>query len=127
MEGQIDPPSSMYRLNLERLSAHCHHGEVWSMGLPPVACMVLSERADALCLGKLAVAADMRGRGLARKLVELALERARALGKTHVELKVRIELIENHRAFEAMGFSRVRDEVHAGFERPTSIVMQRLV
>ena len=97
------------------------------MGLPAVACFVLREQAEALYLGKLAVAVEMRGQGLARELVELAVTRARVWGKVSVELKVRIELVENQRAFEAMGFSRVRNEAHAGFERPTSVVMRRLV
>lgn len=89
--------------------------------------MILSDNADALYLGKLAVAVEMRGQGLARRLVGLALERARVRGKLHLELKVRIELVENQLAFEALGFTRVRSEAHAGFDRPTSIVMRRSV
>ena len=127
MDRRIDPPSSMHRLDLERLSSHCEDGEVWSIGTPPIACMILSDNADALYLRKLAVAVEMRGQGLARRLVGLALERARVRGKLHLELKVRIELVENQLAFEALGFTRVRSEAHAGFDRPTSIVMRRSV
>ncbi|MGA1181483.1 MAG: GNAT family N-acetyltransferase, partial [Marivivens sp.] len=49
MEGRIDPPSSMYRLTVDDLA----ESEVWVIGTPPLACIVLTPKADALYLGKL--------------------------------------------------------------------------
>ena len=67
MDGRIDPPSSMHRLSLVDLSRAAATGEVWAIGTPPRACVVFTFRDDALYLGKLAVALDARGQGLARE------------------------------------------------------------
>jgi ribosomal protein S18 acetylase RimI-like enzyme len=124
MEGRIDPPSSLGRLNPQGLA---EQGEVWVIGMPPVACMVLTARPDTLYLGRLAVAEAARGQGLARALVEAALARARVLGRPHVTLQTRVELVENHATFRRLGFVEVARTAHPGFDRPTSITFRRCV
>jgi ribosomal protein S18 acetylase RimI-like enzyme len=57
-----------------------------------------------LYLGKLAVSEKMRGQGCARRLVDLAAERARMKGLDILELETRIELQENHETFRKLGF-----------------------
>ena len=121
MEGRIDPPSSMHRLTVGDLA----QSEVWVIDAPPIACIVLTPKADALYLGKLAVAASKRGKGHARTLITLAETRARALGLAALELQTRIELIENQRTFEAMGFTELARTAHEGYDRPTSITYRR--
>lgn len=127
MEGRIDPPSSMHRLTEAALAEMARDGEVWvAEGRDgPVACMVLTPRDGDLHLGKLAVTAACRGQGLARQLVDHALRRARVLGKTAVTLQTRIELAENHAAFAALGFRKVGESAHPGFDRPTSVTYRR--
>ena len=125
MDGRIDPPSSMHRLTIADLSAPTC--EVWAIGTPPLACVVLTPQADTLYLGKLAVADHARGQGLARALVDHALRRARALGRPTVTLQVRVELTENHATFARLGFAEVARTAHAGFDRPTSITFRRPV
>ena len=127
MEARIDPPSSMHRLTREALAEACETGEVWSLGPPPRACVVLTFKPDALYLGKLATDKTLRGQGLARQLVEIAEHRARALGLPRLELQTRVELVENHRAFERLGFVKTGETAHDGYDRPTSITMQRPV
>ncbi|MBQ0750323.1 MAG: GNAT family N-acetyltransferase, partial [Roseovarius sp.] len=80
MEGRIDPPSSMHRLTVETIDQHCRDGEVWIIGTLPVACVFLTPKSDCLYLGKLAVDDAWRGQGLAARLVDLAMDRARAHG-----------------------------------------------
>lgn len=121
MEGRIDPPSSMYRLTVDDLA----ESEVWVIGTPPLACIVLTPKADALYLGKLAVATSERGKGHARTLIDQAETRARALGLSALELQTRIELTENQRTFEAMGFTELARTAHEGYDRPTSITYRR--
>ncbi len=58
MEGRIDPPSSMHRLTAETIAEQATKAEVWVIGTPPRACVFLTPKADALYIGKLAVAAD---------------------------------------------------------------------
>ena len=121
MDGVVDPPSTVHALTLEALAG----AEVWVVGTPVQACMVLTPKPPVLYLGKLAVAGPARGQGLARVLVEAAMARAATLGLAAVELGTRVELVANQRAFERMGFVEVAREAHPGFDRPTSIVYQR--
>ncbi len=126
MEGRIDPPSSLRDLTPEVLDQQARTGEIWIIGAP-IACVFLTPKPGALYLGKLAVSADHRGRGLARRLVDQAETRARALRLPALELQTRVELIENHRVFEAMGFAETGRTAHPGYDRPTSITYRRPV
>jgi GNAT superfamily N-acetyltransferase len=83
MLGRIDPPSSLHGLTAEALFGA---GEVWAVGTPPVACVILTPRAGALYLGKLAVDPALQGKGLGRRLVAQAASRARELGLAVLEL-----------------------------------------
>ncbi len=127
MEDRIDPPSSMHRLTPESVAAMAASAEIWVIGAgaAPDACVFLTPEADRLYLGKLAVRERARGQGLGRRLVEHAMVRAAALGLPAVELQTRIELAENHATFAHMGFRKVGETAHAGYDRPTSITMRR--
>ncbi|MDO9639488.1 MAG: GNAT family N-acetyltransferase [Pseudotabrizicola sp.] len=127
MEGRIDPPSSMLTLTAEAIAVQARTGEVWVTGTPPVACMILTAKPQALYLGKLAVAEAQQGKGLARALVETAATRARAMGLRVLELQTRIELVENHAAFRAMGFTVAGRSSHPGYDRVTTLTFQRAV
>ena len=67
------------------------------------------------------------GQGLARRLIEHAALRARSLGLPALELQSRVELTENHAAFQAMGFHEVGRTAHDGYAAPTSITFRRSV
>ena len=110
MAGRIDPPSSMQALTEAMIAAQ---PEVWVAGAPPIACMFLTPKADALYLGKLAVAASHRGQGLARRMA--------------VELQTRIELVENHAVFVALGFVETARTAHKGYDRPTALTFRKAV
>ena len=125
MEGRIDPPSSMHGLSEAALAAMARAGEVWVIGVPVVACVVLTPQAGHLYLGKLAVAEGWRGRGLARVLVDLACARAAEWGLPAVQLQTRVELVENHAVFAALGFVEVARTAHAGYDRPTSVTFRK--
>ncbi len=125
MEGRIDPPSSMHRLDPGALRHQCQIGEIWSLGSPVVACVFLTPQADALYVGKLAVDNTLRRAGLARRLMALAETRARALALSRLRLQTRVELIENHATFAALGLRETARTCHPGFSRPTSIVFEK--
>jgi predicted N-acetyltransferase YhbS len=127
MDGRIDPPSSMHALTAEGIARQARAGEVWVIGHPPVACIFLTPKPEALYLGKLAVAASHRRQGLARQLIGLADTRARALYFPALELQTRVELAENHATFRALGFVEVGRTAHPGFDRPTSVTFRRPV
>jgi len=127
MDGRIDPPSSMHRLTTADLALSAERGEVWVIGQPPLACVVLTPKEEALYIGKLAVAGAERRKGHARRLIDRAETRARALGLPWLELQVRVELVENLRAFAAMGFHETGRTAHSGYDRPTSVTLRRAV
>ena len=126
-DGRIDPPSSARRPTSGGVAAQAGEGEVWAIGEPPEAAVFLTPRPACLSVGKLAVRADRRRRGLARTLPALAEDRARARGLPALELQTRVELASNHAAFAALGFERVGETAHEGHDRPTSVTFRRAV
>ncbi|OAN69367.1 GNAT family acetyltransferase [Rhodobacteraceae bacterium EhC02] len=129
MEGRIDPPSSLSRMGPAELAQEAARAELWVIDgkTEPLACMILTPKAETLYLGKLAVAHTARGQGLARRMIDTALERARALGLPSVSLQTRIELLENHVTFAALGFEMTESSAHPGYDRPTTLGFRRLV
>ncbi len=125
MDGRVDPPSSIHRLGLADLVAG--PGEVWTLGTPPIACVVLTPKSEALYISKLSVSSGHRRRGLAKRLIDVADDRALQLQLGWLELETRIELTENHRTFEAMGFFAAVQTSHPGYDRVTSITFRRPV
>ena len=121
MEGRIDPPSSMQNLTLGSVSKQAETGEIWGIGHPVQACVFLTPKPGSVYLGKLAVAPNARRQGLAHRLIGLAAARAAVLRCSFVELQTRIELVENHATFEALGFREVGRTAHPGYDHPTSI------
>ena len=122
MDGRIDPPSSANRLTAADLAEQSARDEIWVIEDTgkPVACMILAPRDDHLYLGKLAVSKEFRGQKLAGQLVHHAVARAKALNLPAITLQTRVELVENHAAFRAMGFEKTGETAHPGFDRATS-------
>jgi N-acetylglutamate synthase-like GNAT family acetyltransferase len=129
MEGRIDPPSSLGRMGLEDLARAAAEAELWVLegATGPQACMILTPQADTLYLGKLAVSHTARGRGLARQMIALSLGRARALGLPSVSLQTRVELVENHATFAALGFQMTGTTAHPGYDRATTVNFRQMV
>lgn len=127
MEGRIDPPSSIHRWTpgMFRTEAMAGAAFLAEDADALVGCVFAHVEGDALYLGKLAVAAPARGRGIARALIDAAAREAASRGLGRLRLQTRIELVENHAAFAAMGFGRTGESAHEGYDRPTSITMER--
>ncbi|MFN9571915.1 MAG: GNAT family N-acetyltransferase [Betaproteobacteria bacterium] len=127
MDGRIDPPSSLARLDVDALRAKAadEHLIVATVGNTLVGCAFASIRDDCVYVGKLAVAAAARRRGVARALIGAAARLARDHGRTALELQTRIELTENHATCAALGFAKVAETAHPGYARPTSITLRR--
>lgn len=129
MDGRIDPPSSLHGMTADDLRAKAgrehliiarDHGRL-------LGCIFAALRDDCVYVGKLAVAAQARRRGVARALIDAAESIARHRGRTALELQTRVELSDNHATFAALGFIKVSESAHAGYTRPTSITMRRPV
>jgi GNAT superfamily N-acetyltransferase len=126
MKGRIDPPSSAWRLTPQSLAADAAEGALLlaRLGGTMVGCAFVRPKQDALYIGKLAVQPGLQRSGIGNALVAAAREEARALGLKALELQTRIELTENHAAFARMGFVKIAETVHRGYQRPTSITMR---
>ncbi|MCF2905026.1 GNAT family N-acetyltransferase [Octadecabacter sp. CECT 8868] len=123
MNGRINPPSSLERMTVDDLRNPA--SEVWVLGHPVVGTVVLTPKPRVLYVGKLAVAGKRRGVG--RMLMTVAEDRARALGLEWLELQSRVELVEVHAVFKALGFVEVMRTTHEGFKQPTSITFRKAV
>jgi GNAT superfamily N-acetyltransferase len=80
---------------------------------------------DALHVGRVSVLPAHRGRGHTRALISACEQTAHAHGIARMTLRARLELPENERLFERLGFRRVGVETHEGFDAPTTAVMEK--
>lgn len=129
MDGVIDPPSSANGLTLENLKAKAETETcfvAWRGG-ELAGCIFAAERSDHFYVGKFAVASNMQGFGIGRALMQAAEDLARALGKPVLELQARIELTGNHASFARLGFRETERTAHAGYDRPTSLTMRKVL
>ena len=127
MDGLIDPPSSIKRFDLSVLRQHAAQRQLFAIGQPPLAAMIMRPVGEMLYLGKIAVAEEMRGQGLARQLIMFAAAMAQDCDLKALTLQSRVELTDNHRAFRALGFVETGRTSHPGFEKPTSITFTKPV
>ncbi len=129
MDGRIDPPSSLHAMDVAAIRAKAAEETVVVVteGARTIACGFCTPREGALYIGKLAVDAAWRRRGLLGCMVDIAEELARSMGLPFLDLEVRVELVENQRAFEALGFRQVRAQCHPGYDHPTNLLMRRPV
>jgi len=124
---RINPPSSLNRLTLDNITEKSE-SEILLLAYSEqvlVGCVFLRALPHALYVGKLAVLPNAQGQGIGKKLLELTQKIARQLAYSQLELQVRIELIENQAVFSAMGFVKSGETSHPGFNRATSITMQK--
>ena len=127
MAARIDPPSSLQKMGIAELRAKAKGESLIVAGDETglVGCAFAAIEADCVYVGKLAVAERARGRGIARQIIGVAEALAGDNGRQCLELRTRIELVENHRAFAALGFEKVGETAHPGYDRPTSITMRK--
>lgn len=127
MEGRIDPPSSATRLTMESLAEKAKAEIVYAIENKGqlTGCIFLRPEKDCLYVGKLAVLPSAQGKGIGRRLLEIAEETARELGLQALRLETRIELLGNHATFAAWGFEKTAEKSHPGFTRVTFIEMRK--
>src|SRR5690348_13451268 len=125
-ELDIDPPSSVLNETAADFAARlsedtCFIIEDNGRLIGSVFCE--REGADALYIGRLAVAPEWRRRGVAGALVDAAKDEARRAGLARVTLGARIALPGNVSLFKRHGFGVTAEKAHAGFTHPTSYDM----
>jgi len=126
MSGRIDPPSSLLAMVPADFAqkAADEHLIVASVDGRLVGCVFCRRKSEWLYIGKLAVSPARQRSGVGRLLINAAQKLADEEGLAGLELETRIELTENHRAFDRLGFVTVAELSHPGYTRITSIRMR---
>lgn len=129
MDGRIDPPSSAQALTVQSLREKARNeiGYVALDGDQIVGCVFCRAEPESLYIGKLAILPSAQGKGIGRRLLTYAEAEARKQHRAILRLETRIELTENHATFAAWGFAKTAENSHPGFDRTTSIEMQKLL
>lgn len=127
MEGRIDPPSFLTTMTLADIAYKATVEDLFVAfdGPRPVACGFGTPNGTLYNIGKVAVAASHRKQGLARALMNAANARAEQLGLEALQLFARVELVENHATYLALGFTQTGTFTHEGFDSPTALIFQR--
>jgi N-acetylglutamate synthase-like GNAT family acetyltransferase len=129
MDSRIDPPSSLKKMGIEEFRAKADE-EILILAEEDktiIGCAFAALRDDCVYVGKVAVAQSARGKGVARAIFAAAENLARKHQRQFLELQTRVELAENHATFAALGFQKLSESAHPGYNRPTSITMRKPV
>ncbi|TPJ82909.1 GNAT family N-acetyltransferase [Mesorhizobium sp. B2-6-2] len=129
MDGVIDPPSSAHPLTAEALAGKAKR-ETGFLAVENgriVGCVFALERSRDFYVGKLAVEPRLQGQGIGARLMRAVEDLARERGMDAIEAQTRIELTANHAAFARLGFRETERTAHAGYDRPTSITMRKVL
>jgi predicted N-acetyltransferase YhbS len=122
-----DPPHSALRVTEDEVAAHLRTGggAVAEVVGELAGSALWVEHDSGLSLGRLAVASERRGRGIAKALVEAAEAAARSQRLPRIHLSTRLVLIDNRRLFAACGFIETTRHAHPGYAEPTFVKMEK--
>ena len=126
-EQRVNPPSSVYKLDARSLAEKSSQEHLFlaSVARELAGCVFVSERPPSLYVSKLAVWPHLQGRGIGRHLMIAVEVFARESGHMVLELETRVELTENHRTFKSLGFNKVSEHAHEGYDHPTYVRMRK--
>ena len=124
---RIDPPSSLHRLDAGSIAVKAREERLFLAFKDEqlVGCIFAKSLGSTMYVGKLAVSPAMQGQGIGRALVSAVAATARQTNHDAVQLDVRIELTENHATFAALGFVKIGEHAHAGYDRSTFCTMKK--
>lgn len=122
LETRLGHPAKSAELTVEDLINSATDGPVFiaSLNAQPIGCLFCRPSRDVECafyIGRLAVDEAHRGKGLARKLIEVAADHARDAGYTALTLDTGKVLTELHARFERLGFEMLDED-----DQPSEIV-----
>ena len=124
---RVDPPSSLHRFDAKSIAVKAREEQLF-LALDDgtlVGCIFGKPKSSVLYVGKMAVSPQRQGQGIGRRLMQAAEGLARRSGLGALELETRIELTENHETFAALGFVKVSEGAHPGYDRTTFIAMRK--
>ena len=124
-----DPPPSAVRETGESVTAEltAGGGACAVVGDHVVGALLWHREPAGLYVGRLSVALDARGKGVAPALIAAAEDACRAMGLDRLLLSTRLVLTDNRRLFARCGFVETREYAHPGYAYPTAVDMEKPV
>ncbi len=129
MNDRIDPPSSLHKLDLDGIESKAKQENLIVISKDGLlaGCAFFKPLGDAMYIGKVAVSSEFRQQGLAKAMFDEIEKIAVIKNIERLQLETRVELIENHQTFRTMGFKKVAETAHPGYDRATSIIMEKMI
>ena len=127
LDVEPDPPPSARRESAPVVQAilAAGGGAGIDVGRTLAACVLWQPKPPGLYMGRLAVDPAWRGRGLARRLVAVAEDAARAGGHQVLWLSTRLAFTSNRKFFASCGFTEGALHAHQGYAQPTFVDMTK--
>lgn len=125
--GTLVPPSGALRETADSVAALLAGGggAMAALDGAPAGAVLFRPNGEDLYLGRLSTLPQLRGRGVGEALVGFVEAEARRRGCPAVVLSVRLQLPANRRFFQRLGFVKVSESAHEGFDRPTTAGMRK--
>lgn len=92
-------------------------GQVWLVGQPPVAVIVLVPAEDHLLINNIAVHPGAQGHGIGRQLMEFAERQAAKVGLSCLTLYTHETMVENIAFYTRLGYRETDRRTDSGFRR----------
>lgn len=102
---------------LQDLGPSVRAGEVWVIGRPATGLICLRRTGDALLVENVAVRPEAQGRGIGRRLMEFAEERARATDARRLRLYTNEVMTENVAIYRHLGYRVTEHRTDEGYRR----------
>ncbi len=127
MEPLISPPSSAKILTPISLKQKAEK-EILLLATQDndlIGCSFLRIEPTYLYIGKIAISEFHQRQGIGGKFIRQAEHIAKSHRLPQLKLQTRIELAQNHYAFQRLGFVKTGETTHPGYSQATSITMTK--
>lgn len=117
----LDPPSGAPTENIEGVLADlvAGGGAIAWIGGAAAGCLRYRHEPDHLWVRRVAVSPEFRRQGVARALMLWSHDEGRRRGLPEVRLGVRRGLEANAQLYRELGYRKVREHFHEGYDDPT--------
>jgi len=126
-QDTLIPPSSVFRETTDSIQKKLQVGGgfIAYQNDIGIGCVLFDVRDSYVYLGRLGVLSEYRQYGVATRLIQSVEVKASQLQITQVRLNVRISLSKNQALFNSLGYKKIAEHCHEGFDKPTYIDMAK--